>query len=106
MVSVFSEKHRLYFLENTPGELSEESRSFTRIFYIGYNETYERTTMFTLYYKHVVKTMQTIDPEYQPTKKELFKAIASDALILVGVGTAAVGVSMLINNSASEDDNN
>ena len=59
--------------------------------------------MFTLYYKHVVKTIQTIDPEYKPTKKELFKAIASDTLVLAGIASVVAGSVILLNNKDEEN---
>ena len=64
------------------------------------------TTIFTLYYKHVVKTMQAINPEYKPTKKELVKAIASDALVLVGAASVVAGVVIIINSNDEENTEN
>lgn len=62
--------------------------------------------MFTLYHNYVVKSIQTIDPDYTPTKKEKFKAHAADVLVLVGAVSVAVGAYMLVNNSDDKEETN
>ena len=63
------------------------------------------TIMYTLYYKHVVNQIQADFPEYKPSKKEMFKAIAADTLILVGAVSVVAGAALLINSKDEEDTN-
>ena len=70
--------------------------SGTRIFCIGYNETYERNIMFTL--KHVVAYDWTKEDPTDPNaeSKAFWKAMAKDAAIVLGY-VALIAVDRKIN---------